>query len=169
MTRLGARALIDATVDPGTFRSWDEPIDRTGYDAGYRAALERAEARTGTDEAVLTGRALIRGHATALVVSEFGFLGGSIGVATAERVATAVRRATRERLPLIAATASGQGPMGFSLELIRTASLGMSARAERPWACTASKEATPPAPAASNAARRPKSRLLKPRRRKSRP
>ncbi|WP_169945734.1 carboxyl transferase domain-containing protein [Microbispora sp. H11081] len=107
MTRLGARALIDATVDPGTFRSWDEPIDRTGHDAGYRAALERAEARTGTDEAVLTGRALIRGHAAALVVSEFGFLGGSIGVATAERVAAAVRRATRERLPLIAATASG--------------------------------------------------------------
>ncbi|MEN3539023.1 carboxyl transferase domain-containing protein [Microbispora sp. ZYX-F-249] len=107
MTRLGARALIDATVDPGTFRSWDEPIDRTGYDAGYRAALERAETKAGTDEAVLTGRALIRGHAAALVVSEFGFLGGSIGVATAERVVAAVRRATRERLPLIAAPASG--------------------------------------------------------------
>ncbi|MGW5264023.1 carboxyl transferase domain-containing protein [Microbispora sp. NPDC004025] len=107
MTRLGARALIDATVDPGTFRSWDEPIDRTGHDAGYRALLERAETKAGTDEAVLTGRALIRGHAAALVVSEFRFLGGSIGVATAERIVAAVRRATRERLPLIAAPASG--------------------------------------------------------------
>lgn len=75
MTRPGARALIDATVDPGSFRSWDEPIDRTGYDAGYLAALKRAETKAGTDEAVLTGRALIRGHPAALVVGEFGFLG----------------------------------------------------------------------------------------------
>ncbi|OPG07411.1 acetyl-CoA carboxylase carboxyltransferase subunit beta, partial [Microbispora sp. GKU 823] len=107
MTRPGARALIDATVDPGSFRSWDEPIDRTGYDAGYLAAIERAETKAGTDEAVLTGRALIRRHAAALVVSEFGFLGGSIGVATAARIVAAVRRATRERLPLIAGPASG--------------------------------------------------------------
>ncbi|GAA2206608.1 hypothetical protein GCM10009850_020660 [Nonomuraea monospora] len=69
--------------------------------------LRRAQEKAGTDEAVLTGRASIRGHAAALVVSEFGFLGGSIGVATAERIVAAVRRATRERLPLIAAPASG--------------------------------------------------------------
>ena len=42
-----------------------------------------------------------------LVVSEFGFLGGSIGTATSARIAAAVRRATRERLPLIAAPSSG--------------------------------------------------------------
>lgn len=43
----------------------------------------------------------------AVAVSEFGFLGGSIGVAAAQRVARAVERATAERLPLIAAPASG--------------------------------------------------------------
>ncbi|UBU11373.1 carboxyl transferase domain-containing protein [Nonomuraea gerenzanensis] len=107
MTRPGARALIEATVDAGSFRSWDEPIDRGAYDPDYLAVLRRAEQRAGTDEAVLTGRASIRGHAAALVVSEFRFLGGSIGVATAERIVAAVRRATRERLPLIAAPASG--------------------------------------------------------------
>ncbi|TYB69149.1 acetyl-CoA carboxyl transferase [Nonomuraea sp. PA05] len=107
MTRPAARALIEATVDPGSFRSWDEPIDRGGHDPGYLAVLRRAQEKAGTDEAVLTGRASIRGHAAALVVSEFGFLGGSIGVATAERIVAAVRRATRERLPLIAAPASG--------------------------------------------------------------
>ncbi|MCK2212355.1 acetyl-CoA carboxylase carboxyltransferase subunit alpha/beta [Actinomadura sp. ATCC 31491] len=102
-----ARALIEATVDAGSFRSWDEPIDRGACDPGYLAVLRRAERKSGADEAVLTGRATIRGHAAALVVSEFGFLGGSIGVATAERIVAAVRRATRERLPLIAAPASG--------------------------------------------------------------
>jgi acetyl-CoA carboxylase carboxyl transferase subunit beta len=107
MSRPGARALIDSVVDPGSFQSWDEPIDRTRYDAEYRAAIKRAETKAGTDEAVLTGRARVRGHAAALVVSEFGFLGGSIGTATAARIAAAVRRATRERLPLIAAPSSG--------------------------------------------------------------
>ena len=43
----------------------------------------------------------------AVAVSEFGFLGGSIGVAAAERLTRAVERATAERLPLIAAPASG--------------------------------------------------------------
>lgn len=105
--RLGARGLIEAVTDPGSYQSWDEPSDRAGCPPGYRAVLDRAEARAGADEAVLTGRARILGHSAALVVSEFGFLGGSIGTATADRVTAAVRRATRERLPLIAAPASG--------------------------------------------------------------
>ena len=41
------------------------------------------------------------------MVSEFGFLGGSIGVAAADRLTNAVERATRERLPLLAGPASG--------------------------------------------------------------
>jgi acetyl-CoA carboxylase carboxyl transferase subunit beta len=107
MSRPGARALIDSVVDPDSFQSWDGPIDRTGYDAEYLAAIKRAETKAGTDEAVLTGRARLRGHDAALIVSEFGFLGGSIGTATSARIAAAVRRATRERLPLIAAPSSG--------------------------------------------------------------
>ena len=67
------------------------------------AAAERA----GTDESILTGRARIQGHDVALIVGEFRFLGGSIGRAAAGRIVSAVRRATTERLPLIAATASG--------------------------------------------------------------
>ena len=43
----------------------------------------------------------------AVAASEFGFLGGSIGVAAGERLARAVERATAERLPLIALPASG--------------------------------------------------------------
>ncbi len=107
MTRLSARDLIEAVTDPGTYQSWDVPVDQPGLAPDYRAELERAQLRAGTDEAVLTGRAAIRGHAAALVVSEFGFLGGSIGTATAARITAAIRRATAERLPLIAAPCSG--------------------------------------------------------------
>jgi acetyl-CoA carboxylase carboxyl transferase subunit beta len=67
------------------------------------AAAEKA----GTDESVLTGRGTVRGRAVAFVVNEFRFLAGSIGVAAAERIAAAVRRATAEGLPILASTASG--------------------------------------------------------------
>ena len=43
----------------------------------------------------------------ALIVGEFRFLGGSIGRAAAGRIVAAIRRATSEGLPLLAATASG--------------------------------------------------------------
>ncbi|MGW4379917.1 carboxyl transferase domain-containing protein [Kitasatospora sp. NPDC004531] len=102
-----ARQLLDLLVDPGSFTSWDEPVTTEPADPDYRDALARARARTGLDEAVLTGRALLDGRPLALVACEFGFLGGSIGVATAERITRAVERATAERLPLLALPVSG--------------------------------------------------------------
>ncbi|MEU6238218.1 carboxyl transferase domain-containing protein [Kitasatospora sp. NPDC047058] len=106
-TSLTARQLIGLLVDPGTYRSWDEPPGAEPAEAGYRAALDRARERTGLDEAVVTGVGLIDGRTVALVASEFGFLGGSIGVATAERITRSVERATDERLPLVALPVSG--------------------------------------------------------------
>src|SRR4051794_30119981 len=111
--RPGARELIETCTDGGSWEPWDEPIDPAAYatdgriDPDYAAALQRARERAGTDEAVVTGRARIRGHAVALVIGEFAFMGGSVGRATGDRIVAAVRRATRERLPLVAATASG--------------------------------------------------------------
>ncbi|MFG1926392.1 carboxyl transferase domain-containing protein [Cryptosporangium sp. NPDC048952] len=105
--RFGARELIAVTVDAGSWTSWDVPPEQGNTAADYAADLERARTKAGTDEAVVTGRARIRGHDVALIVSEFRFLGGSIGRQTAARITAAVRRATAERLPLLAAPASG--------------------------------------------------------------
>ena len=105
--RLDARGLIGLVLDEGSFTSWDTPmLDPTG-DPAYAAQLVRARARSGADEAVLTGAGRLQGHDVAVVVGEFGFLGGSIGRATARRIVTAVTRATRERLPVLVATSSG--------------------------------------------------------------
>jgi acetyl-CoA carboxylase beta subunit len=105
--RWSAEGLIDLVLDPGSFESWDHPVDISGHSESYQEELRAAAKRAGTDESVLTGRGLVRGRAVAVVVNEFAFLGGSIGAAAAGRIVSAVRRATTEGLPLLATTASG--------------------------------------------------------------
>ncbi len=105
---MNAPDLLAALLDAGSFRSWDaapaEPGDR---DPAYAADLARARAATGADESVVSGEGLLGGRRVAVAASEFGFLGGSIGVAAGERLTAAVERATRERLPMIVLPASG--------------------------------------------------------------
>jgi acyl-CoA carboxylase subunit beta len=106
--RPGAHELLAAVLDAGSFLSWDAPplaVAEPG--SRYAEELAAAAERAGTDEAILTGEGHIRGHRVAVVVGEFGFLAGSIGRAAAERITLAIERATRERLPLFAAPASG--------------------------------------------------------------
>jgi acetyl-CoA carboxylase carboxyl transferase subunit beta len=106
--RFSARDLIVRTIDPGTWESWDEPVtDPAPLDPIYADALSAARQKTGLDEAVITGAGRLDGRRVAVVAGEFGFLGGSIGVAAAERLTRAIERATAEGIPLLAAPASG--------------------------------------------------------------
>ncbi|WP_275451072.1 carboxyl transferase domain-containing protein, partial [Arthrobacter sp. Br18] len=103
---LSARELIDVVLDSGSFTSWDSPVTEPieGRE-GYAEELERAREKSGADESVLTGEGLIRGRRVAVLVSEFRFLAGSIGSAAARRIVSAIERATREKLPLLAGPA----------------------------------------------------------------
>lgn len=103
---MSAHGLIDAVLDAGSFESWDRPGTQSA-DAAYQQQLERAAERAGTDESVITGRGTVRGRQLAVLAGEFAFLAGSIGRVAAERITAAVRRATAERLPIVASTASG--------------------------------------------------------------
>ncbi|MBD1269514.1 acetyl-CoA carboxylase carboxyltransferase subunit alpha/beta [Aeromicrobium tamlense] len=107
VSRLTARELIDLVLDPDSWESWDEPVDHTVHPEPYRTDLLAAAERAGTDESVITGRALMRGRPVAVLVNEFKFLAGSIGQVAAERIVRAVRRATAEGIPVLATTASG--------------------------------------------------------------
>src|SRR6201992_1311877 len=120
---LTARELLAALLDAGSFPSWDDPPADVAPHPGYAADLAAARARTGLDESVITGEGRIGGHRVAVAVSEFGFLGGSIGVAAGERLTRAVERATAERRPLIALPASGgtrmqEGTLAF-LQMVK--------------------------------------------------
>jgi acetyl-CoA carboxylase carboxyl transferase subunit beta len=106
----GSRELLELLFEPGSFRSWDSEVGPPPAFADterYRAELADARARSGVDEAVVTGEGLVGGRRLAVACGEFAFLAGSIGLASARRLVAAIERATEERLPLLAATASG--------------------------------------------------------------
>ncbi|WP_226364736.1 carboxyl transferase domain-containing protein [Pseudonocardia sp. ICBG162] len=106
--RPASSRYLDAVLDPGSFRSWDTPAGPPpGASTGYRAELDRARARAGTDESVVTGEGRAGGLRVAVVCSEFGFLAGSVGTVAAARIVAAAGRATTARLPLVLAPASG--------------------------------------------------------------
>uniref|UniRef100_UPI0023DD109D carboxyl transferase domain-containing protein n=1 Tax=Nonomuraea lactucae TaxID=2249762 RepID=UPI0023DD109D len=97
VSRPDARTLIETVLDRGSWKSWDAPpADPAAPGSSYADELAAARAKSGYDEAVLTGEGLLGGRRVAVVAGEFSFMAGSIGVAAAERVTLAVERAARE-------------------------------------------------------------------------
>ncbi len=135
---MGAREMLAALLDRGTFSSWDTPPAEAGQDRAYAAELATARDKTGLDESVITGSGRIRGRPVAVAASEFAFLGGSIGVAEGQRLVAAIGRAAGQRLPLIALPASGgarmqEGTAAF-LQMARiTAAIGAYRAAHLPY------------------------------------
>ncbi|MDP7725391.1 carboxyl transferase domain-containing protein [Mycobacterium sp. TY814] len=125
MSRITTDQLRDAVLDEGSFVSWDiEPVPVPLSD-GYARELAGARTASGRDESVSTGEGRVFGRRVAVVVCDFAFLAGSIGVAAAERITAAVERATAERLPLLASPCSGgtrmqEGTVAF-LQMVKIA------------------------------------------------
>ncbi|GAA5099230.1 acetyl-coenzyme A carboxylase carboxyl transferase subunits beta/alpha [Nocardia iowensis] len=105
--RISARELLGQLLDTDSFISWDRPPITVAATTRYREELRKAAVAAGTDESVLTGEGLLRGRRVAVIACEFGFLAGSVGVAAAERIVSAVERATELGLPLVASPTSG--------------------------------------------------------------
>lgn len=138
MSRITAGQLRDAVLDENSFIRWDSEPLAVPASAAYARELADARAATGLDESVLTGEGRIFGRRVAVVVCEFGFLGGSIGVAAAERITAAVQRATAEGLPLLASPSSGgtrmqEGTVAF-LQMVKiAAAVRLHTRAHLPY------------------------------------
>lgn len=107
MRAISAHAVRAAVLDPGSWICWDEPIGARVADGDSARSLRTAADHAKPDEAVVTGEGRIGGRRVALLLSEFEFMAGSIGAVAADRLCSAIRRATQEKIPLIASTASG--------------------------------------------------------------
>jgi len=122
--------LLAGVVDDGTFHPWDEDIvasDPLQFSDSrpYPERLAEALQKTRHTESITTGRATLGGHPLAFIASRYPFLGGSVGVASGERVTRAFERALEARLPVLAVTASGgtrmqEGSLAF-VQMIKTA------------------------------------------------
>lgn len=128
--RPGVTELVAGVLDPGSLQCWDRPLpSRPGYDD----ALARAVADSGRDEAVWTGSGLVCGRQVAVVAGDPAFLGGSIGLAAAERLTAALERATRSRLPVLALPVGGgtrmqEGTLAF-LQMVKITGAVMAHKA----------------------------------------
>ncbi|QES52603.1 acetyl-CoA carboxylase [Streptomyces venezuelae] len=116
MTRLSARAALASVADPGSFAELTVPEARSAPDgplgwSGYDESRARATARTGEQESAVVGTARIDGRETVLISFEFGFLGGSLGRRTGDRLEAAYGHARAHRLPLVSLIATGGSRM----------------------------------------------------------
>ncbi|MET9757785.1 carboxyl transferase domain-containing protein [Streptomyces sp. NPDC006372] len=114
--RLSAREVVAAVTDDSTFAELPAVIRDAKPDGplawpGYDAARARAAERTGEQESVVCGTARVGGVRAVLIAFEFGFLGGSLGERTGDRLEAAYTYAREHRLPVVPLVATGGSRM----------------------------------------------------------
>ncbi|MDT0612069.1 carboxyl transferase domain-containing protein [Streptomyces lancefieldiae] len=87
-----------------------EPDGPLGWH-GYDASRARAADRTGEEESVVCGTGHVEGARAVLLAFEFGFLGGSLGRRTGDRLEAAYTYAREHRLPVVPLVATGGSRM----------------------------------------------------------
>ena len=105
--RLAIVADKDSFVEMFTGIESKNPLDFPGYPE----KLAATKARTGLDEAVMTGTATIKGQKTALAIMDSTFIMASMGTVVGEKLTRLFEYATTEKLPIIVFTASGGARM----------------------------------------------------------
>ncbi|MEU7425209.1 carboxyl transferase domain-containing protein [Streptomyces sp. NPDC040750] len=114
--RRSAREILDFLTDPGSLTEIPYAAGESRRDGplgwqGYDAARARAAERTGEGESVVCGTAAVGGARAVLIAFEFGFLGGSLGERTGDRLVAAYTTAREHRLPVVSLIATGGSRM----------------------------------------------------------
>lgn len=114
--RLAARQVVALMTDGSSFTEIPYPERQSAPDGplawdGYDASRARAVERTGEHESVVCGTGTIEGTRAVLIAFEFGFLGGSLGERTGDRLEAAYGHARTHRLPVVPLVATGGSRM----------------------------------------------------------
>ena len=114
--RVDARTRIEQLVDPDSFEEFAKDLRSTDPlkfkdRIPYSERLKKEQAKTGELEAVVVGRAFIRGRAVILGVMNPSFIMASMGAVVGEKVTRAIERAIDDNLPLVIVTSSGGARM----------------------------------------------------------
>ncbi len=139
--QLSATERLYLTVDSGSFQEFDQnlvsanPLDFPEYPKKIRKGQEK----TRLADAIVSGMARIKGIPVSIAITDFQFMGGSMGSVVGEKIARAVERAVHKRCPLVIVSASGGGARMQEgilslMQMAKTASaLGRLADARLPY------------------------------------
>jgi len=115
--RLNARERIVLLADEGSFVEWDsgiqpeDPLEFVDPKGAYADKLVSTQEKTGETESLITGLSRIDGRPIVMAVTEFAFMGASMGSVWGEKLARAVERAAADGLPVLTVNASGGARM----------------------------------------------------------
>ncbi len=114
--RIGPQLRLAYTFDDGEFEPIDIPAVKQDPlkfkdDKKYTDRLKAARSKTGQDDAMAIGVGNIQGIRTVVLVQNFAFMGGSLGMAAGEGFIAAAMAAAKRKLPLVAFTAAGGARM----------------------------------------------------------
>ncbi|NWE53973.1 carboxyl transferase domain-containing protein, partial [Brevundimonas sp. P7753] len=110
--RINAPTRLKATFDEGKFESIDTPDvpeDPLKFSDGkpYRERLNAARKAAGRKDTMAIGFGKIDGVAAVVIVQDFTFMGGSLGMAAGEAFIAAAREAVKRGVPFVCFTAAG--------------------------------------------------------------
>jgi len=111
--RVNTKNRIKMVTDADSFIPWfeDEEGNNPLAFPGYEEKLKEVQEKTGLKEGVSIGFAEIDGQKSVVGVCDARFLMGSMGHVVGEKIALAVERATKEKLPVILFCCSGGARM----------------------------------------------------------
>jgi acetyl-CoA carboxylase carboxyl transferase subunit beta len=114
--RLSAPVRLGQLLDESSFEELDAglvSVDPLGFvdQKRYPDRVAAAQLATGLNDAAVWGFGKVEGTRVAIVVMDFGFMGGSMGAVVGEKVARAAEAALAERIPLVVVSASGGARM----------------------------------------------------------
>lgn len=109
--RISHRKYIEILLDEGRIKSMDDTlstIDPLKFPK-YKEKLKKSQEKTSLKEGVVSGLAKIGGFDCVFAITDFDFIGGSMGSVVGEKIARAIRKARELKIPLVILTASGGG------------------------------------------------------------
>ena len=115
--RIGAEERLKYLVDEGSFEQiltemvTADPLDFTYKGTKYKERAKAAEKTAAGKEAILVGKAFIKGRPLMLGVMDFNYFGGSMGAVVGEKLSVAIEKAIEESLPLVVVSSSGGARM----------------------------------------------------------
>jgi acetyl-CoA carboxylase carboxyl transferase subunit beta len=109
--RITAKKRIELLIDEGTFTQMFDDIKTVDFlnFPDYKEKLDKSSKKTNLTESCITGTGMINGLEVGLAVTDFFFLGGSLGSVMGERITLIIEVALEKKLPVVILSASGGG------------------------------------------------------------